>query len=204
MISEVETATPTYIASDGMFAGSNWMWIIVLFLIFGFGGNGFGNGNYATTAELQTGLYNQTTDRNLSDIKEGICGLNQNVLTTGFGTEKEVLQNRYDNALGQCGLQKDILLGNQSLQSVMSANALTQSAQMAECCCTLRQEASANTQRILDAITNNRISDLEYQLNQANTAVANAVQTQNILNSLGDYYPRMGINPYSTYNCCGC
>ena len=41
---------------------------------------------------------------------------------------------------------------------------------------------------------------LQYELNQANTAVANAVQTQNILNSLGQFYPKAGVNPCAVYN----
>ena len=207
MISEVESAAPTYIASDGMFGGNNWLWIIVLLLFFGWG-NGFGKGNGLTQAELQAGLYNQTTDRNLSDIRDGICGLNQTILTTGYGTDKDVLQNRYDNALGQCGLQKDILLGNQSIQSTMNTNALNQAAQLAECCCDLKTAIHAEGEATRQMMQQDKIEELRASLNTSTNAYNNLLLsdtvTKNVLNSLGDYYPRIGVNPYSMYNCYGC
>lgn len=64
--------------------GSNgFLWVILIFLFFlafsgGFG-NGFGNGNNNT--------YN------------GLSQIERDVLTTSCATQKEVLQNRYDNAL---------------------------------------------------------------------------------------------------------
>lgn len=43
-----------------------------------------------------------------------------------------------------------------------------------------------------------KYDNTRYQLEQANTAVANAVQTQNILNALGRYYPYWGFRNATT------
>lgn len=66
--------------------------------------------------------------------------------------------------------------------------------QMQQCCCDLK------TQMLQD-----KYDDVRYQLEQANTAVANAVQTQNILGNLGRYvtnppsFPNVGPF-YGNYN----
>lgn len=67
---------------------SSWVWVFFLFFLLAWGGGGFGmsGGNGLTQAELQAGLYHQTTDNNLRTIMEGQCGLT-----------KEILQNRYDS-----------------------------------------------------------------------------------------------------------
>lgn len=144
----------------------DWSWIIGLLIIGGIvGGNGFfGNGSYNQ-------VNNDFVYTNLSSqVRDNANGIAM--------TDRDVLENRYQNSL-----QTNVL------QNQASVNALEMQGKLDSCCCTLRQEASANTQKIIDTITNNRIQELEYQLSQANTAVANAVQTQNILNNLGRYYP---------------
>lgn len=193
------------LTKDNSMSGNNFWWIIVFLIVAGmFGGNGFfGNGNNATLASdefIKRDIFN--TNQNISntasttqrDILENKYALGtqalENRYTSQLGvqsiinndnnnysaTSREIFNNRYENALGQSNLQKDLLLQGKDMQ-----------AQMAECCCTLRQEASANTQKVIDAITQNRIEELQYQLNQANTAVANAAQTRTILDTIGRY-----------------
>ena len=60
--------------NDGMFSGNGtWIWVFFLFFLLAWGGNGFGfgGGNGLTQAELQAGLYNQTTDAMLRDLSNG-------------------------------------------------------------------------------------------------------------------------------------
>lgn len=161
---------------DGFLSG-NGILIILFFLIFLFNGRGWGNdGNALTQAELQAGLYNQTTDRNLSDIRTAQCNT-------------------------------DMLINNSNYNNLLQAKDL--SSQMASCCCenrlaianqtnTLQAQMTANTQAILDKMCQNEIQSLRDQLNLAEMASANAVQTQNILGSLGRWIP------YAGYNGCGC
>ena len=89
---------------DG-FGGVGWIILLFIFLL-AIGGNGFfgkqGASDSVTQAEFQNGLYAQTTDRNLSDIKSGLCGVDKDVLTQNA-------QNR-----------QDMLLGFQNIQGQMS------------------------------------------------------------------------------------
>lgn len=77
-------------------------------------------------------------------------------------TQKEILQNRYDNAL----------------------QTQTLSSQLAQCCCDLRAESLANTQKILDKMCENEINTLRTDLQSAQLQISQLSQTSNIVNSL--------------------
>lgn len=82
--------------TNGM--GLDWSGLIGLLIIagiFGYGnGFGFGGNNSAlTTAEMQMGLYNQTTDNAIRGLSSQVASVNDAVLT-----------DKYDNAL----LMKDV------------------------------------------------------------------------------------------------
>lgn len=81
---------------------ADWLlWIVVLFALFSGNGFGFGrNGEGLTQAELQAGLYNQTTDRNLSDLRDAVCETNQNILRTSGNTDMAIANANY-NSLAQ-------------------------------------------------------------------------------------------------------
>ena len=72
--------------------GLDWSGLIGLLIIagiFGYGGFGFGGGGSAlTNAELQLGLYNQTTDNAIRGISAQVASVND-----------AVLMGKYDNAL---------------------------------------------------------------------------------------------------------
>lgn len=99
---------------------NSWVWVFFLFFLLAWGGGGFGmaGGNGLTQAELQAGLYHQTTDNNLRAIMEGQCGLT-----------KEILQNRYDNQVAMC-------------QNFANVNAKISDLgyQMQQCCCDLKTQ----------------------------------------------------------------
>lgn len=164
---------------DGVWGNNGFLWVILIFLFFlafsgGFG-NGFGNNN------------------------GGLAQVERDVLTTSCGTQKEVLQNRYDNAL----------------------QTQTLSAQMAQCCCDLRAEGLSNTQRILDKLCENEINQLRTDLQSAQLQISQISQTSNIVNALrptpipayltcSPYQSAMyGLNAYNAFNGygyggCGC
>ena len=105
-------------------------------------------------------------------------------------TQKEILQNRYDNAL----------------------QTQTLSAQMAECCCNLRAEGLANTQKVIDLIQQDKIDQLRDQVYTTNLALNNANLTNQIVNAIiprpAPAYPSCSPFVPSTYgyngcNCCG-
>lgn len=141
--------------------------ILILLFFFIFGGGFWGNRN---------GCENGGISDLERDVLRGDSTTQNAVFTSSCETQKGVMQANYDTLLGF----KD------------------QQMQIANCCCENRLAISEQTNALTNAIhsdgeatraliTQNRIADLEYQLNQANNAVANAVQTQNILSNLGRY-----------------
>lgn len=100
---------------------NSWVWVFFLFFLLAWGGNGMGfggNGNGLTQAELQAGLYHQTTDNNLRAIMGNQCDLT-----------KEILENRYDNQVAMC----------QNFATV-NANITDLGYRMQQCCCELKSQ----------------------------------------------------------------
>ena len=102
-------------------------------------------------------------------------------------TQKEILQNRYDTALG-----------NQNLQ-----------AQLAQCCCDLKTEGIANTQKILDKLCENEINQLRTDLQSAQLQISQLSQTNNLVNTLRPtpIPAYITCSPYTSaygYGNCGC
>lgn len=162
---------------DSVWGGNGFLWVILIFLFFLAFSGGFGNG-----------FGNNTTN--------GLSQIERDVLTTSCGTQKEVLQNRYDNAL----------------------QTQTLSAQMSNCCCDLRAEGLANTQKILDKLCENEINQLRTDLQSAQLQISQLSQTSNIINAIkptpipayltcspytSAYYGLNGLNGFGCGNC-GC
>ena len=135
-----------------------------------------------------------TTNRNIDSVRYdnaiGQANLDKDILLGNTGIQKDILLGNTnlskDMLLGNAGIQKDMLLGNQAIQS-----------KMAECCCDIKTAIHADGEATRALITENKIADLQYQLNQANTAVANAVQTRTILDTIGRY--NVVAVPHYTY-----
>lgn len=106
-------------------------------------------------------------------------------------TQKEIIESRYDNSLGLAGVQRDImqnrydnLLGMNGIQRDMALNARDLQAQLAQCCCDLKTENAANTQKILDKMCENEINQLRTDLQSANLQISQLSQSQNLINQL--------------------
>ncbi len=193
---------------DNMGGGYFW-WIIIFFIIAGmFGGNGgfFGNNNDNASTEFVANQFSNQNDKFLTTQNhDAINQVNRDVLETSFGTTKEVLENRFNNALqtnqlqGQMStdaLRTQMQLSNNALEAQMQAsnNALTNQMQLASCCCTLREEGVANTQKILDALCQNQIDNLrdkladrDRELQTARFQISQIDQTANLTNTLRPY-----------------
>lgn len=173
--------------------GGSWAWIIVL--LFAFMNNNRYDNDYARESTVNSQFIsrdiagvNQNIFGSTQNLQESICNLKTNVFDTKYDLGREIADTRYAGAIERANLDKDILLGNQVLASSMD-----------RCCCDLKTAIHSEGEATRALITENRIQELQYQLGQANTAVANAVQTQNILGQLGNYYPKTGVNPYAIY-----
>ena len=199
---------------DGFGLGGSGLWLFaILALMWGgngfFGNNGFANAlgyeNLATSNEVQRGFDNQNAMANQREILSAVTnGTAQSVAATNqtFHDTLAVLSDKYSE------LQRDIAGVN-----VAQANAF---AHQTECCCnTLRAidgvnynaaintasinaNTTAQVQKVLDAISANKISDLTAKVNQLELAqaVSGVVRYPNALTY------NAGTSPFC--NGCGC
>lgn len=178
--------------------GSIWIWLLVIILFIG--GNGWGNNTqYATSSEVQNGFNNQ-------NVMTRFDTLTQNQSQNAMDNANLINQNRYDNAqlinsaMNQ-NMQNTFNMTNamqggfngvgQTLNTgfdSVNANINNLSHQIEQCACSLK------TQMLQD-----KYDAAQNQLNLAEIASANAVQTQNILGNLGKWYSNPPVNPYYVY-----
>lgn len=171
---------------------SSFFWIFALLILAnggfgGFGGNNFANAigyeNLATSNEVQRGFDNQNSMANQRDILAAVnAGTAQSVAATNqvFHDLVGYVGDKYSE------LDRDVLMVNAGIQqSIANQN---------ECCCgtkllmteignginanlaqnrydaalntaAINANTTAQTQKILDAITGNRIADMQQQIN---------------------------------------
>lgn len=190
----------------GNWGDSSFMWVLALLVLAngGFGGFGGYQPQYATQDFVQNGFnFNDLQDQNRDILGAITNGTAQAVAATN--------QAKYDNI----NVAKDIqaTLGSQ-LSDIRTAQ-VTALANQNECCCnTLRaidnlsyqgamntasinETTVAQTQRILDAITGNRMADMQNQINQ--------LQLQSALSGVVRYPSALtynaGASPFCNNGC---
>lgn len=159
---------------DGMF-----MWVIVLVLIFfafgwGNGGNRWGNsGAGLDTTALLAAIGAQGRTQDLSqverDVLQSSCKTQEDVFKTACSTQKEILESRYTTQLGFQNAQ----------------------AQLAQCCCDLKQAVASDGEQTRALIQGNTIQALRDALEQRDRQLmvsdlfsAQQAQTLNLINTL--------------------
>ena len=193
-----ESEYPTILSTNnggGMFGNSDGFWgIILLALLFGWGrgGYGFGGGSYgtpATQADLATGFAQNTLQRGIDDIilgqsqmqnwiNQGFSGINTSLLTGFHGVDNAVCTLGYNMATGFNGIQKEI----------------------SDCCCStgrlierstcdLITNQNANTQRIIDYLTNEKIDGLRAENTALKGRISNDAQSAYIIDKLAPKQP---------------
>lgn len=177
---------PTMNVGDGGFGGSCFVWIFGLLILMGMFNGGWGNNNSATSGEVQRGFDAQNSASNQREILTAVSdGAAQSVAATNSAYHDAVmaLSDKYSE------LQRDI--GN---LAVGQANTM---GNMDSCCCNVRMEianqsaginagiaqnryeaamntaainanTTAQTQKILDAMAQNKIETLQAQVNDLN------------------------------------
>lgn len=197
---------------NGNWGDNSFMWVLALLILAGGGFGGFGFGGYqpqyATQDFVQNGFnFNDLQDQNRDLMGAITSGTAQAVAATN--------QAKYDNI----NVAKDIqaTLGSQ-LSDIRTAQ-VTALANQNECCCnTLRaidnvsyqnamntasinETTMAQTQKILDAMTSNRMADMQNQINdlQLQNAMAGVLRYPN------SWAYNAGTNPFCNNGCgCGC
>lgn len=186
--------------------GGNFWWVIVFLIVAAmFGGNGWGFGNNSTGTLIGEDEF----------IKRDIFNTNQNVSNTACQTQRDVLETKYADQLGTATTQnliqstasttdKEILQNR--YENSLQTNTLQ--SQMSQCCCDLRAEGLANTQKILDKMAETEINNLRERLNErdrelqsAQFQISQVAQTNNITNTLRPF-PQpayLTASPYQSY-----
>lgn len=151
-LSDIKAVTD---GNDGMFGG-NGLWFLALLFLFGNGGFGWGNRNGAPVTEADLCSANS-----FNDLKSGVRDISGQISSMNIGLTK-----------GLCDMGYTMFSQFASLER-----------QLADCCCGIERNidgvnynvaqqaaainanTTAQTQKILDAITGNRMADMQNQIN---------------------------------------
>lgn len=197
-VSLADIAAVTNKNDGGMFGNDGGgMWIFALLILLLIGGGGFFGGGRNVAGEPVT--------------ESGLCNaMNFNNLENAVGRLSDSLQADY------MGLQNG--LSNLGYETLRNFNTVQQ--QIADCCCTTQRaidgvnyngaintaainaNTTAQTQKILDAMAQNKIESLQTQVNQ--------LQLQNAMCGVVRYPNATtytsGVNPFWNQSCCnsGC
>jgi hypothetical protein len=163
--------------NDGCFGGNSWVLIILFALIFGWGGMGFGGNGAQGAALTESALCNS---QNFNNLENSVGRLSDQLNNTYMGLQNGMSQMGY-STLQQFGqTQRDMCTGFSAVTAAVNSAA----AQAAECCCntnrnidqlrydgamntaSINATTTAQTQKILDAICENRMADMQSQINQ--------------------------------------
>lgn len=155
--------------NDG-FDGGSWIWVIFLFFIFAIffaGGDGlFGRGGGpATTAFTGTEFTLSNIERQVQGVQQGICdstyALNTSILNNKYELGQDLCQgfNGVNSNISQLGyqMQNCCCETNRNIDAVRYENAKNT--------CDIITAGQANTQRIIDMMTQDKIEALEQNFN---------------------------------------
>lgn len=179
---------------NGWTGDGSFMWIFALLILL-FGGNGFGFGsngyaNALTQSDLQRAI-------DLNSIQNGQRDIEARVQEVGSELTSTIKDSSYNNLSEIRDVQQAMNAGFASMQQCccetqraidgVNYNLATQSAN-------IQANSTANTQKILDAISTNRMADMQNQINQ--------LQLQNAMNGVVRYPNQSsycsGANPFAT------
>lgn len=177
----------------------DWSWIVALLIIAGIFGSGFGGfgGNNA-------GLTEDFLDNRL--MARDTFNVNTNLLDTKYALGTEIMENRFNCSQNACNTQKEILqsrydnaLGNQTIL-----------ANQAQCCCDLKTAIHAEGEATRNMIQEDKIQQLRDQVYTTNLSLNNANLANQIISTLQPMPKPSYItnSPYFSYNMgygsCGC
>ncbi len=189
--------------NSGMWGDGSFMWIFALLILAGGGFNGFGWGNgfgyqpqYATQDFVQNGFnFNNLLDQN-RDILNAISKDTADTITAikdgNAATIREFgnVESALATAIQQqqtccCEVQRNI--------DAVNYNAALNTA-------SINANTTAQTQKILDAISSNRMADMQNQINELQLANA----TSNVLRYPNSWTYNAGMSPFCGGGCnCG-
>lgn len=197
--------------NDGWGNNGSWFWILALFfLFFGFGGNGWGannqqnmqdaiaagNGGYVTNAQMNDALKFQSIQDGNKDIISAVEQSKYDTANTLASIEQRIAGNEANIlALGNTIAEKQNTCCQETLRGIDGVNynsAMNTAA--------INANTTTQTQKILDALSQNKIDALQAQVN--------ALQLQNATQGVLRYpngFTYSMANPFCNCGsgCCG-
>ena len=170
---------------DSTSFGGEWIFaFLIIAVIFGWGGAGFGGGNanvaaYATMADVNSAINNQSTQQALAAIQ--LSSANNNYETSRLISDQNMTMMQQSNS--------DLINAIQGFNTVngniatgfasVNQNIANLGYKMEECCCSIKT-----------MLLENRLQDTQIALQNAQNVAVNAEQTQYILSQLGSFVPK--------------
>lgn len=197
---------------DG-FGGSGFIWAFLIFALlmgnggFGFGGNGNANTN-ALSADMQRGFDNQNTMANQREILSATNGVYHDVVATLGDKYSELARDIAGVGAGvsqaianQCQLNGELKLQLAETGSGINANIAQSRYDSALNTAAINATTTAQTQKILDAISQNKIESLQSKVNQLElqNAMSNVVRYPNAYTYNAGSGPFCNCGAYNGY-----
>lgn len=201
-----DSGSPMMFGGDG-FGGSGFIWAFLIFaLLMGNGGFGFGgNGNTnALSADMQRGFDNQNTMANQREILSATNGVYHDVVATLGDKYSELARDIAGVGAGvsqaianQCQLNGELKLQLAETGAGINANVAQSRYDSALNTAAINANTTAQTQKILDAISQNKIESLQSKVSQLElqNSLSNVVRYPNA------YTYNAGPGPFCN---CGC
>ena len=191
--------------------GNGWEGLIGLALVASLFGGGWGNfggnrgGSPATQADLANGFAQNTLQRGIDDIILGQSSM-QNFINQGVAGINSTINSGFsgvDNAI--CTLGYNIQGGFNSLSHQLSDCCCTTQRLIERSTCDILQSQNAQTQRIIDYLTNEKITSLTAENVALKGRISNDAQTTAIVSALSPCPKPAYIvpNPNCCYSTCG-
>lgn len=171
-----DSGTPMIMGGDGFGCGGGFIWAFLIFaLLMGNGGFFGGNQNQtnALSADMQRGFDNQNTMANQREILSATNGVYHDVVATLGDKYSELARDIAGVNAGvsqaianQCQLNGDLKLQISETGCGINANIAQNRYDAALNTAAINATTTAQTQKILDAISQNKIEALQSKVNQ--------------------------------------
>ena len=183
-MSEISTGDLALMRDNDGFGGANsFMWIFaLLILMFGMGGGAFGFGgrgpmpDFATQSGMTAGFNNSQTQAQLSQIALSSANNNYETARLVQTQTSELMQQNNTNLINAIQGFNQIGQQIQNQTNVLQGQLQSMSAQLNECCCSIK------TQMLTD-----RLADRDRQLAERNAEISNYNQSQYLLGQMGKW-----------------
>jgi len=180
MDSNLTASDVALLNNDGLGGGNAFLWIFALLILAG-GGFGNLNGNGLNQADLSAGLNAQTAQNQMQSLAVETANNNYETAQLINAQTNAMLQQNNTNLINAIQGFNQVNLNIQNQTNILSQQIQSMSAQLNECCCSIKTQ-----------MLNDRLADTQAQLVAAQSAISNANQSQYLLSQLGKFVPTSG------------